>query len=208
MCELSENEILQIINDDPSSNLDEESLRHDALVELAQAAVKQNGLTLRHVPWHMRHDDLCLAAVQQNGLALEFVPEKQRDHEICITAVQQNGLALRNVPKKERCDHELCLAAVQQNGMALQFVPEAYHYNREICLAAVQQNGFALQYVPRELWDQEMRLAAHGNLETLLEVVPDDMRAYVEHQISEIRRDMDALLLLDALDDQDRERSL
>lgn len=133
----------------------------DETIELALAAVQQNGLAIKFVKNQTK--EVCEAAVNQNPFALQFI--ENQTNEICMMAVKKNGLVLQYV---EVMAYDIAYAAVKQNsdamkhayvfspsfidsvlpdfGMALEFVPGEYQ-KKHMCLNAVKNNGMALEFV-------------------------------------------------------------
>jgi len=141
---------------------------------IIQAALMQNGWTLKWVPEHLRTEELCEIAVERTGVALLFVPESLRNEELCRMAVTQEGIALEYVPEK-LCTLEICEIAVEKNGMSLGYVPIDFQ-TPELCRIAVGQNGRALFSVPWSLRTSDLcRIAVEKN-GAALAYVPEPLR--------------------------------
>ena len=85
--------------------------------EIMLAAVGENPSSLEFIDHDQQTEELCLLAVRQNGMTLRHV--KTQTDEICLAAVKQNGFALKYVINQT---HEICLAAVKQNGVVIQYI--------------------------------------------------------------------------------------
>jgi len=90
-----------------------------------------------------------LAALRRNGLALRHASPELIDREMLLTAVKQNGMALRIASTEQRADKELVLEAVKQDGMALEIAPTELRADKEVVRAAVRRNE--LEFALRKL---------------------------------------------------------
>ncbi|MHC6202862.1 DUF4116 domain-containing protein [Breznakiellaceae bacterium SP9] len=68
--------------------------------EFRLKAVRADGLLIKNIPAEEQTGELAEAAVRQNGLALQFVADKTLP--VCMEAVKQNREALEFVPEEFR----------------------------------------------------------------------------------------------------------
>jgi len=102
-----------------------------------------------------------LAAVRQDGMALKHFFEFRSDKEVVLAAVTEDGYALEHASPAMCRDKEVVLAAVTQDGNALYWADDALQGNKEVVLAAVAQYGHALNCASDELRnDKEVALKA------------------------------------------------
>jgi hypothetical protein len=66
--------------------------------EIILAAVKLNGLLLKHIPDNMINEMYCDVAINNDALALEFVPDDLKSSELVEKAIVKNGLAYKFKP--------------------------------------------------------------------------------------------------------------
>jgi hypothetical protein len=106
-----------------------EALRRDKEV------VEQDGRALEYASEALRGDkEVVLAAVKQDGLQLRHASALKNDKEVVLEAVKQDGRALLYASKALCGDKEVVLAAVAQNGFALRFASETLSYDFEMRL--------------------------------------------------------------------------
>ena len=127
------------------------------------------------MPESLKTEAICLAAVKTNGLMLKHVPEQFKTAEVCLEAVWNCYYALEYVPETLKTE-KMCLAAVLEAGHALQYVPESLK-TKAVCLAAVKTNGQMLKYVPESLKTKAMCLAALNETAKAHRYVPENLRA-------------------------------
>jgi len=139
---LSEEEILQVIHDDPASFLSFELTEAHCL-----AAVKKEALLLYYVPDELQTEEMCLAAVKKNGFALWFVSEQFRTLQVCIEAVKSNRhWAMSFVPTSIRgAVLEAMLTNVEGTNNCSPFGITAVKQTSAGCEEAVKQDGLALK---------------------------------------------------------------
>ena len=144
--------------------------------ELIEAALRQNGLALKHASKLIlrRHPELYRIAVRSNGLALKQTPEEYRSEGIFEDAVKSNGEAISLVPP-ELVTHDLCLRAVRTTPSALRYVPRAF-VNSAIASEAVSRNPMLIADVPRTVLTKDMCLIAVSGGQRVLEQIPSSFR--------------------------------
>ena len=120
--------------------------------------VERNGLELEYMNIKDRHDiDIAFAAVCNNGLALKFVPRIIWDSELILTAVCNNGLALKYTWPNLRyhnIDYEFtdeCTDSVTDDTRSY----PKYMDDENVCLTAVRSNPNAYVYVSTRLKNSE-----------------------------------------------------
>ena len=117
-------------------------------VEVALAAVSQQGLVLESVPAKLRSDrEVVLAAVQQNGLAIAFAAvDLKGDTAVVKEACTQNGLALMHASDELKDDRAMVVVAVTQNWRAIEYASQDFQCDYDIVWIACQQDFRALRY--------------------------------------------------------------
>lgn len=78
---------------------------------------------LMNIPMKQRTYAICLAAVRKCGPALKHVPSHLRDDEMLFTALRTNGLALQYI---DNPTVEMCKVAVKSNHQAMKYVPHKF----------------------------------------------------------------------------------
>lgn len=159
--------------------------------QVVLAAVRCNGLALRHADESLREDhETVLAAVQDCGSALEHaIGETRSCDEIVLTAVGQTCLAASFASDAFRRNPSLALAAVRANADVLPYIPEVCLNERRFLLAALAANGLALQHLGEAL---------RNEIETVLTAVRSSGPA-VRFAAEQLRENVDfALQAVDA----------
>ena len=90
-----------------SDNDDIDALRKRLISpSVMKAAVSQDGLLLKDLPWNLTTPAICEAAVKQDGRALAYVPYAWRSESLCSHAYDQLGRLLNAYSNKsvEICD--------------------------------------------------------------------------------------------------------
>lgn len=126
------------------------------------AAVRQDGMALKHFFEFRSDKEVVLAAVTEDGYALEHAsPAMCRDKEVVLAAVTQDGNALYWADDALQGNKEVVLAAVAQYGHALNCASDELRNDKEVVLVAVTQWGYALKYASAALRnDKEVALKA------------------------------------------------
>ena len=117
-------------------------------MEVALAAVSQQGLVLESVPAKLRSDrEVVLAAVKQNGLALAFAAvDLKGDTAVVKEACNQNGLALMHASGELKDARDVVVAAVTQDWRAIEFASQDFQCDYAIVWIACQQDFRALRH--------------------------------------------------------------
>lgn len=105
--------------------------------------VNNNGLMIKEFKNPFRFE--ILAAVRNNGLAIKHLDLKVIDEEIILEAVKQNIDAIEHVPQ-EFLTEELYLKLVNLTPHILWYIPKE-NQSKDICLKAVNKDGLALLHV-------------------------------------------------------------
>lgn len=88
--------------------------------ELCEAAVRKDGLAIRHIK--NPSNALCAMAIEQNPAAFTWMPLNLR-RDFCDQALRIDGLMLEHISEQTE---ELCIAAVLQNPAAMWFVDDRF----------------------------------------------------------------------------------
>lgn len=164
--------------------------------EVVLAAVRQDGLALRHAtPGLQACPEVVAAAVRRNGRALEFASEGlRRDQTAGLLALRQNTWALEHVSEGLVDERAFVLTALREGRVALGSVPRRFHADRELVLLAIQRDGFALYYASEELRaDKEVVLQAVRRCGRALEYAADFLRMDREVAYAAVQSDAAAI---------------
>lgn len=175
------------------------------IYRVCETSVKQNGLSLYHVPVDILDANICDLACSQNGRAIQFVPSEFLNSRIVSNAVKQNGTAIEFFSRDEFKQYKslsLYFDAVRSNGSALRWVPAEFrtkklkeaallndgtalrfinHIERDYdqCMLAVSTNGTALRWAPEKLVNLEMCEIAINNNGMALQFAINTMRGLI-----------------------------
>lgn len=146
--------------------------------KLALAQVQEYGHRLTNLQRFARDPDIVLAAVKQNGMALRHAdPDLRGDFDIAFAAVQQDGNALQYVGRNLKANRDIVLAAIQRSGCVLQFADPALSRDMEFLMSAVTVNGLILSYLGGNAKTREIVMAAvrqNGQALCFADVYQDD----------------------------------
>eukprot|EP00403_Amphidinium_massartii_P033676 CAMPEP_0178437670 /NCGR_PEP_ID=MMETSP0689_2-20121128/35137_1 /TAXON_ID=160604 /ORGANISM="Amphidinium massartii, Strain CS-259" /LENGTH=224 /DNA_ID=CAMNT_0020059929 /DNA_START=19 /DNA_END=690 /DNA_ORIENTATION=+ len=94
--------------------------------EVVLAAVRKDGLSLRHAAVEFRADkEVVIAAVTNDAYALQFAAEAlQSDREVVLAAVTRRGRTLKFAAGRLQAERDVVAAAVKQDGSAILFATE------------------------------------------------------------------------------------
>lgn len=121
--------------------------------ELYKEAVKENGLALRHVPFHLRDNrELILLAVKNNGQALQFAPfDHKNDIEIAKAAVKNDPKAIEYVNLDITQEPKGLLELMKANPAIYIDLPEKYKTDMEFLKALFAINPAFYFTLPENL---------------------------------------------------------
>lgn len=130
---------------------------------LQLAAVKQNGMALKHIPAQEWDYELCRESINQNLAIIETIIKDWKNskltedeyNQLCHMAAGLNGRVAKLFPKEQR-HFDLMLKAVENAGIALQYAEVSLlteDQYRQLCVAAVRSMPIALMYVPDKFKD-------------------------------------------------------
>lgn len=110
------------------------SLRH-----VAEAAVRDDGYNLEHVPWPLSHHKyMVMHAVQQTGTCLRLACKVlKNDKDVVLAAVKRDGGALTYASDELKNDKDVVIAAVKQDGMALCHASNEMQDDKDVVLEAI-----------------------------------------------------------------------
>ena len=106
--------------------------------------VSENGMAIKHIETQTL--ELALAAVKDDGYALKYVKDEFKTTEVGLIAVKNDGIALQFVPEHIK-NAEICLAAVTRDGMALEYVNDK---TPAIIAMSVKVDSNAKQFIPKQ----------------------------------------------------------
>ena len=167
--------------------------------EVVLAAVRQDGMALRHASQNLQNDpDVVLAAVQQDGMALQHASRElqHNDRDLVLAAVQQNGDVLYDVAEAFLDDAEVVIEAIFSNPDAWSLASQRLlEEDRDVALAAVGRlgGGHVLQFLVHWQDDRGVVLAAVRSDGLALEFASARLRADREVVFAAVRRDGMAL---------------
>jgi hypothetical protein len=148
--------------------------------ERCLAAVQQDGLVLRMIPWDLHTVALCLEAVRHDVAAVRYVSKKILNEDICIEAVRKNweiitsSYCLFDIPDEFRTK-ELYFEAIKQNSRAILYVPNECK-SESFYEKAIMQNGLSLEFVPENILSEKLYALAVRQNGLALEFVPDNKK--------------------------------
>ena len=88
---------------------------------MCNEAVAQFSYALRHVPDHLKTQEMCDEAMRNNPAVLFLVPDHFKTEEMCIKALEVDPLSLYDIPDNLKTS-KICNKAVEDDSFLLQYV--------------------------------------------------------------------------------------
>ena len=122
--------------------------------DIYEKLVEKSHKILPRIPAESRTRKLCMIAIKQDSMSLQHVPMLLRDHEMCLTAIKNapgaiNYFPISHIPTNV-LNEEICTRSVMKNGRLLQLIPN-HLKTINVCMMAINQDPAAIEHVPSDL---------------------------------------------------------
>lgn len=116
--------------------------------ELYIAGVKENGLTVIHVPPAQLTEKVALAAVENNPRAYAYLDDTQKQNvKVAKLALGKDGSLLGAAPDEMRDSYEVAIEAAKQSWDSVEYASDRLKRDRKFGVAACSAFGHALIYL-------------------------------------------------------------